>query len=154
MKKLLVFCFLFFVPCWVYYIKPTNYIFSPLNNTSSVINISLTFFGNYTEKSLTDIELLKSLFVETAHKNFAKEELASFKSLSGILEKPFSSFWIIAKGVVKQFYYEITGCINDARKIVLPILRILVNITLPFILLFYFKTRLETHRSAPMVLRC
>lgn len=126
-------------------------ILSFVGKPNSVINVCLTFFD---DEKFCEIELLKVLFVESIYKNYVKEELESYKSLTKILSKPYSKFWLIAERIVKQICVIIDVCLPEWKKIISFILKIFIKVYLTFVLLFYLKAHLKTYRFVPMVLRC
>lgn len=151
MVKKVVFTIIVLLLLPYYFYRKEETITTPFIDTRSVINLSITFFDS---KEFCDTGLLKTLFVEDVYKTYVKEELASFKSLTVILAKPFVNFWLIAEGLLHQSITKIDVYLTECKKTLFFVFKIFIKVFLPFILLFYFKARLKTHRLAPMVLRC
>lgn len=122
-----------------------------VSKPNSVINICLTFFDG---EKFCDVELLKTLFVESIYKNYVEEDLGSYKSLTNILSKPYSKFWLIGERIVQQICVITDVCLPEWKKTISFILKIFVRVCLPFVLLFYLKTHLKTYRVIARVLRC
>jgi hypothetical protein len=125
-------------------------------NQFSLISISLTSLDTrdvYNNSNLPLQQVLINLFVESIFRDYIKEELPSFKVITNILSKPFTSFWIINE-IMRFIFKKIDYLVQQIKKYFVYVIKLLFTLSLPLTFLFYIKTHLKTYRFAPIVLRC